>query len=65
LNTGDSLSDRRIHTDTARSTIESRNGTRQPHSAKALASKLPRQTPITSSDRKKPSVAVVWIQLVA
>ena len=41
-----------------------RNGIRQPH-ALNVASAIPdRQPPITTSDTKKPSVAVVWIQLV-
>ena len=46
---------------------ETRNGIRQPHSAKSLASMKPpkRQIPMTASDRKKPSVAVVWIHDVS
>ena len=59
---GDSFSDSRIHTETASSTIETRNGMRQPQSLKA-SSPMPSRTPrITSSDRNRPSVAVVWIQ---
>ena len=38
---------------------------RQPHSAKSPGVHEVAARPITRSDRKKPSVAVVWIQLVA
>ena len=38
---------------------------RQPQSLKAFADMLERQSRITTSERKKPTVAVVWIQLVA
>ena len=39
-------------------------GTRQPQFLNASSPKPRRQARITASDRKKPSVAVVWIQLV-
>src|SRR5579862_3689000 len=47
--------------------IETQNGTRQPQSlnSSAVSQPLKRQSPITARDRKKPSVAVVWIQLVS
>jgi hypothetical protein len=42
---------------------------RMPHRTgpmrRVLGGIRPRQVPITSSDRKNPNVAVVWIQLVA
>ena len=46
------------------STSESRNGIRHPHALNASSAMLARQTPITTSEMKNPSVAVVWIQLV-
>ncbi|MNN99533.1 hypothetical protein D3C81_2192010 [compost metagenome] len=61
---GDSDSVMRIQTDTASSRMDTRNGMRQPHSTKA-ASPIEVRTPrITSSDRNRPSVAVVWIHEV-
>ena len=63
-NTGLSASCMRIHIDTPSRTIETRNGTRQPHSAKAV-SPIHVRTPITtSSAANRPSVAVVWMKLV-
>ncbi len=40
---------------------------RQPHelNCSGVMTPLNRQMPITSSDRKKPRVAVVWIQAVS
>ncbi len=38
---------------------------RQPHCAKSSLEMLSRHSMITISARKKPSVAVVWIQLVS
>ena len=38
---------------------------RQPQSANSLGSMLVRAMPITASDMKKPSVAVVWIHEVS
>ena len=61
---GDSVSDSRIQTEMASSRIETRNGMRQPQSAKS-SSPMPSRTPrMTSSDRNRPSVAVVWIHEV-
>ena len=64
LKAGDSFIDRRIHTLTASRAIETRNGTRQPQSAKASSPIQVRVPRITSSDRNSPSVAVVWIHEV-
>ncbi len=52
-----------MYTDTASSTIDSRNGIRQPQVSNASPSAA-RQTRMTTRLRKSPSVAVVWIQLV-
>ena len=41
------------------------NGIRQPQLAKAAGAIVPRAMPMTASAMKKPTVAVVWIQLVA
>ena len=46
------------------SRIETRNGMRQPQSAKASSPIAVRTPRITSSDRNRPSVAVVWIHEV-
>ena len=63
-NTGLSLICRRIHIDTASSTIEIRNGTRHPQLAKA-SSPTAKRVPITiSSAANSPKVAVVWMKLV-
>lgn len=59
-NAGDSLIDRRMYTDVASSTIDTRNGMRQPQSSND-APVSSRTTRITISDRNRPSVAVVWI----
>ena len=61
---GDSFMDRRIQTETASSRMDTRNGTRQPQSAKASSPMIVRVPRITISDRNRPSVAVVWIQAV-
>ena len=37
---------------------------RQPQDLKAASAMFARQAPITTSDRKNPTDAVVWIQLV-
>ena len=50
-----------VHTDTASSRIDTRNGMRQPQSLNAGSPMMVRVPRITSSDRNKPSVAVVWI----
>ena len=44
---------------------ENRNGIRQPQLANASLSMLSRHSRMIISDMKNPSVAVVWIQLVA
>jgi hypothetical protein len=59
---GDSAIDMRIHTEMPSSSTETRNGTRQPQAAKASSPIAVRTPRITSSDRNRPSVAVVWIQ---
>ena len=62
-NAGDSCIDRRIHIDTASMPIDTQNGMRQPQVSKA-SPMSERQARITPSDRRRPTVAVVWIQLV-
>lgn len=62
--TGLSFSIIRIQTDTPSSTIEITKGMRQPQLSKASADIDTRQPRMTSSDRNRPSVAVVWIQAV-
>jgi hypothetical protein len=64
LNAGLSLRVRRIHTEMPSSTMESRKGMRQPQAAKASSPSQVRVPRITSSDRNRPSVAVVWIHEV-
>ena len=61
---GDSLSCRRIQIEKPRRMIESRNGMRQPQAAKSSGVMLRRSVRITISERKRPTVAVVWIQEV-
>ena len=61
---GLSFSFSRIQTETPSSTIDTRNGMRQPQDAKSSADIETRQPRMTSSDRKRPSVAVVWIHEV-
>ncbi|MCY1338688.1 hypothetical protein D9M71_503510 [compost metagenome] len=63
-NTGDSLSCRRMYTEIASSSTESRNGIRQPQASKASVPSAERQARITSSDMNRPRVAVVWIHEV-
>jgi hypothetical protein len=46
------------------STIEIRNGTRQPHSLNAASPKNCLTPMMTTSERNRPSVAVVWIHEV-
>jgi len=47
-----------MYTEMASSTIETRNGTRQPHTANSSPNRA-RHARITSRERKRPSVAVV------
>src|SRR3978361_2322092 len=61
---GDSFIDRRIHTEMPSSSTDTRKGTRQPQAENASSPVAKRVPRITSSDRKKPSVAVVWIHAV-
>jgi hypothetical protein len=61
---GDSLSLRRIHTDTASSSSDTPNGMRHPQSSKRSVPSQSRQPRITSRERNRPSVAVVWIHEV-
>ena len=61
---GLSFSISRIQTETPSSTIDTRNGMRQPQAAKSSGDIETRQARITSSDRNRPSVAVVWIHEV-
>ena len=61
---GLSFSISRIQTEMPSSTIETRNGMRQPQAAKSSGDIETRQPRMTRSDRKRPSVAVVWIHEV-
>src|SRR4051812_464630 len=61
---GDSARLRRIHTETASSRMETRNGMRQPQAAHSFGSIDSRTPRITSRDMNRPSVAVVWIHEV-
>ena len=63
LKAGDSFIDRRIHTLIASSTIERMNGARhQPQaSSKASLVTVALMARMMTSDRNRPSVAVVWI----
>src|ERR1700730_5979669 len=63
-NTGDSFNRSRIQTETANSATDTRNGTRQPQAAKSASPIAVRVNRITSSDRNRPSVAVVWMNEV-
>ncbi len=63
-NTGLSARLSRIHIETARRMIETRNGTRQPHAANAVSPIAVRVPMTTSSAANSPSVAVVWMKLV-
>lgn len=59
---GDSLRRSRIQTETPSRSTETRNGIRQPHAAKSASPVAVRVNRITSSDRNRPSVAVVWMK---
>ncbi len=56
---GDSFRRSRIQTEIASRATETRNGTRQPQAAKSVSPMAVRVNRITSSDRNRPSVAVV------
>ncbi|MNR16261.1 hypothetical protein D3C85_1328510 [compost metagenome] len=60
---GDSCMERRIQVEMPSSTIDSRNGRRQPQLSNS-SPVISRQARITSSDSSRPRVAVDWIQLV-
>jgi hypothetical protein len=64
LKTGDSDSWSRIHTEMPRSAMERRKGMRQPHSSNLAVPIRMRVPRITSSERKRPRVAVVWMNEV-
>jgi MFS family permease len=53
-----------IQTEMPSSTTETRNGMRQPHLANSGSPSAVRVNRITSSDRNRPSVAVVWMNEV-
>jgi len=55
---------RRIHTEMPSRAMNAMNGTRQPQVANSASPIVKRVARITKSDRKKPSVAVVWIYAV-
>ena len=55
----------RIQTDTASSSTETRNGTRQPQSRKAGSPTAVRVPRMTSNPAMRPSEAVTWIQPVS
>src|ERR1044072_9134234 len=61
LKAGDSFIDKRIHTLTPSRKIDTRNGMRPPQPLNAASPIHVRVARMTSSDRNRPSVAVVWI----
>src|SRR5690606_32883072 len=61
MKAGDSDIDMRIQTEMASRKTDSRNGMRQPQSAKASSPTALRAPRITNSDMNRPIVAVVWI----
>ncbi len=63
-NSGLSASFARIQTEMPSSTTDTRNGTRQPHAAKASSPIEVRVATITSSAASRPNEAVDWIQPV-
>ena len=60
-NAGDSFRDSRIQTEIPSSMKESRNGMRHPQAAKSSLLMTFWMIRMTTSDRNRPSVAVVWI----
>ena len=56
---GDSFNFSRMTTETPSRITDTRNGIRQPQTAKSASPKIVRVKRITSSDRKRPNVAVV------
>ena len=63
-NMGISSSRSRIQTEMPSSSTETRNGMRQPQAANSGSPSAERVNRITSSERKRPSVAVVWMNEV-
>ncbi len=63
-NAGDSFIDIRIQTEMPSSRTESRKGMRQPQARNSSSPTAVRVPRMTSSDRNRPMVAVVWIQAV-
>ena len=61
---GNSLRRSRIQTEIPSRKIDTRNGTRHPQAAKSASPMVVRVNRITSSDRNRPSVAVVWMNEV-
>ncbi|MNG20075.1 hypothetical protein D3C84_1042990 [compost metagenome] len=55
---------RRIHTEMPSSTMDSRKGMRQPQAANSSSPSQVRVPRMISSERNRPSVAVVWIHEV-
>ncbi|MNJ81676.1 hypothetical protein D3C77_805930 [compost metagenome] len=53
-----------MYTEMISNRIDSRNGIRQPQASKASVPRIVRQARITSNDRNRPRVAVVWIHEV-
>ena len=54
----------RIHSDTANSPADARNGTRQPQAAKAVSPNAVRVASVTRSAAVRPTAAEVWMKLV-
>src|ERR1700721_4003528 len=63
-NIGDSFKRSRIQTDTPNRMTETKKGMRQPQTAKSASPIAVRVNRITSNDRNRPSVAVVWMNEV-
>ena len=63
-NSGDSRSRSRMKMEIPTRTTDSRNGTRQPQALQLSAGSAWRTRMITSSERKRPRVAVVWMKAV-
>src|SRR6266852_6131920 len=63
-NTGDSLRRSRLQNEIANRATDTRHGIRQAQAAKSASPMAVRVNRITSSDRNRPSVAVVWMNEV-
>ena len=64
VNSGDSWRRSRMYIASASRTADRRNGTRHPHDLKAASPSERRMIRITTSDKRNPTVAVVWIKAV-